>query len=86
MGRSTLDDLVIFSESPVIENTHMEPVWSEGPILSRRQVDILVGGHITVTMMTHLMMSQTLTLPSPPMIMMMIITIEHFFTHKLSFT
>ena len=29
-----------------------------------------------VTMMTHLMINQTLTLPSPLMIMMMIITIE----------
>ena len=38
---------------------------------------------ITVTMMTHLMMNQTLKLHSPPMIM--IIIIEHFFTHKLRF-
>ena len=28
----------------VVEDTHIEPVWSEGPILPIRQVDILAGG------------------------------------------
>ena len=27
----------------VVENTHIEPVWSEGPILPSRLVDILAG-------------------------------------------
>ena len=28
----------------VVEDTHIEPVWSEGPILTCRLVDILAGG------------------------------------------
>ena len=28
----------------VVEDTHMETVWSEGPILPSRLVDILAGG------------------------------------------
>ena len=28
----------------VVEDTHIEPLWSEGPILTCRLVDILAGG------------------------------------------
>ena len=28
----------------VVEDTHIEPVWSEGPVIPSRLVDILAGG------------------------------------------
>ena len=28
----------------MLEDTHIEPVWSEGPILPSRPVDLLAGG------------------------------------------
>ena len=31
----------------VVENVHIEPVWSEGPILPSRLVDIFAGGQDT---------------------------------------